>query len=159
MPEFESFPDFQLEARAGGVYVRSTMGGTNPYLPERKVPKATKPFKVTFMPMNKTIEVDPAKIPYDDNGLPGSLLDIAMAHGINIDHACGGVSACSTCHVHVRKGLKTCNEAIDEELDQLDNAPKTSFDSRLACQCVANGSEDLVVEIPGWNRNAVSEGH
>lgn len=133
------------------------MGGQNPYI-QTNSEKPTKPYKITFMPMNKTIEVDPAKVPYDDHGLEGSILEIALSHGIDIDHACGGVCACSTCHVIVEKGLESCNEAIDEELDQIDNAPKSSFQSRLSCQCVPNGSSDVVVNIPSWNRNAAKEG-
>jgi 2Fe-2S ferredoxin len=134
------------------------MGGTNPYLGDVDVEKPQKKYKVTFKPMNVTIEVDPAKIPYNDTGIPGSLLEIAMGHKIDIDHACGGVLACSTCHVIVKKGLTSCNEPLDAELDQLDNAPKTTFQSRLACHCVPNGKEDVEVEIPSWNRNAVREG-
>jgi len=134
------------------------MGGQNPYI-ENNAEKPKKAYKITFMPMNKTIEVDPSKVPYDDHGLDGSILEIALAHGIEIDHACGGVCACSTCHVIVSKGLGSCNEAIDEELDQIDNAPKATFESRLACQTVPNGEMDIVVEIPSWNRNAAKEGH
>lgn len=135
------------------------MGGQNPYLQERDIQKPQKPYKIQFLPMNQTIVVDPSKIPYDDHGLEGSILEIALAHGINIDHACGGVCACSTCHILVKTGLPSCNDAIDEELDQLDNAPKTTFQSRLACQTVPNGETDLIVEIPSWNRNSVREGH
>lgn len=134
------------------------MGGTNPYLPAQKIERPKKPYKITFLPMNKTIEVDPDLIPFGPTGLPGSILDIAMKHKVDIDHACGGVVACSTCHVFVKKGLKTCNEALDEELDQIDNAPNAGLDSRLSCQCVPNGTEDITVEIPDWNRNAVREG-
>jgi 2Fe-2S ferredoxin len=135
------------------------MGGQNPYLKDRNIERPQKPYKIRFMPMDKTVEVDPLKVPYDDHGLPGSILEIALAHGIDIDHACGGVCACSTCHVIVKQGLGSCNEAIDEELDQLDNAPKTTFQSRLACQTVPNGQMDILVEIPSWNRNLVREGH
>ncbi len=134
------------------------MGGKNPYLREQKIEAAKKPFRVTYKPINKVIEVNPEKIPYGNTGLAGSLLDIALANGIDIDHACGGVAACSTCHVIVKKGLKSCNEATDEELDQLDNAPSPTLQSRLACQCVPNGTEEIEVEIPSWNRNAVREG-
>ena len=135
------------------------MGGQNPYLKDRDIQKPSKAYKIRFMPMDKTIEVDPSKVPYDDHGLEGSILEIAMAHGIEIDHACGVVCACSTCHVIVKQGLATSNEAIDEELDQLDNAPKTTFQSRLACQTVPNGDMDITVEIPSWNRNLAREGH
>lgn len=134
------------------------MGGKNPYLEPVTVEKPVQKYQVTFLPAGKVVEVDPAKIPYGNTGLEGSILDIAMANGVDIDHACGGVVACSTCHVYVNQGRSTCNEASEGELDQLDNAPATRFSSRLACQTVPNGRENVTVEIPGWNRNAVREG-
>jgi len=134
------------------------MGGSNPYIDNSEVKKPTRAYKIRFLPMDVTIDVDPAKLPYDDHGLEGSILEIAMGHGISIDHACGGVCACSTCHILVKEGLDTCNEAIEAELDQLDNAPKTTFQSRLACQTVPDGSSDIVVQIPSWNRNLIREG-
>ena len=75
------------------------------------------------MPDGKTVEVDPAKFPYGHDGLPGSILDIATGFHMGLDHACGGVCACSTCHVIVHEGLESCNEPNDAELDQLDEAP------------------------------------
>ncbi|MCG3129367.1 MAG: hypothetical protein FLDDKLPJ_00094 [Phycisphaerae bacterium] len=135
------------------------MGGVNPYIKEPEVRLPTRKYKITFLPMNVVVEVDPAKIPYEHNGLPGSLLDIALGSGIEIDHACGGVCACSTCHCIVREGLESTNEAQDAELDQLDNAPGLKANSRLSCQAVPDGSVDVIVEIPEWNRNLVSEGH
>jgi 2Fe-2S ferredoxin len=108
--------------------------------------------------MNRTVEVDPAVLPYGDHGLPGSILDIAMEHRIELDHACGGVCACSTCHVIVREGLDACNEATEEEDDQLDDAYGLTPQSRLGCQCVPDGSRDIVVEVPEWNRNLSREG-
>jgi 2Fe-2S ferredoxin len=135
------------------------MGGVNPYIPR---PGATVPigkYRITFQPMNVTVEVDPKAIPYNDNGLPGSILDVALGHGIEIDHACGGVCACSTCHVLVKEGFDTLSESLDEEEDRLDSAPDLKPTSRLACQAVPNGTGDVVVEIPAWNRNLVQEGH
>jgi 2Fe-2S ferredoxin len=134
------------------------MAGINPYIAS-KAERPDKKYKITFMPMNVTFEVDPNKERYGHNGLELSVLDISEGAGIEIDHACGGVCACSTCHVIVRKGFESCNEATDDELDQLDNAPAIELQSRLACQCVPNGTCDVVVEIPNWNRNAVREGH
>jgi 2Fe-2S ferredoxin len=61
--------------------------------------------------------------------------------------------------VIVREGEPSCNEATEDEEDMLDLAPGLTPQSRLACQCVPDGSTDLVVEIPSWNRNLVSEGH
>lgn len=135
------------------------MGGENPYIKKASVKVAEKPYRITFRGVEKTITVDPANAPSGGTGLAGSVLDIAMGSDIEIDHACGGVVACSTCHIYVKQGLSTCNEATDDELDMLEKAPGMNASSRLACQCVANGEQDLIVEIPAWNRNAVREGH
>ena len=135
------------------------MGGSNPYIPANEAMPADRKFKITFLPMNVTVEVDPEQIPYGVTGLPGSILDVALAHGIEIDHSCGGVCACSTCHCIVRKGGDTVSEMIEAEEDQLSYAPGLTPASRLSCQSVPDGSSDLVVEIPDWNRNAVREGH
>ena len=83
------------------------MGGQNPYIEEAHVELPTRTYSLTFIEAGhpeRVVEVDPAKIPYGEHGLPGSVLDIALAHGIELDHACGGVCACSTCHVVVREG-------------------------------------------------------
>ena len=133
------------------------MGGENPYLQKTATRLPTKKYKITYLPMNVTIEVDPAKIPYSRDGRPGSLLEIALAHGIEIDHACGGVCACSTCHVVIKSGMSTMPGASDDEEDMLDNAPAVTPTSRLACQAVPDGTADVVVEIPSWNRNLVRE--
>src|SRR5216683_1647861 len=135
------------------------MGGSNPYIEEVKYKPATKKYKVTFLPSGKTIEVDPEKIPYGHNGLPGSILDISEGIKAGLDHACGGVCACSTCHVIVREGLESCSEATDAELDMVDTARGITTESRLSCQCIPNGTCDLVVEIPAWNRNLAREDH
>ena len=135
------------------------MGGVNPYIEQAKVELPRKKYRLTFLPEGKVIEVDPAQLPYGRNGLPGSILDIAHGAGVHLDHSCGGVCACSTCHVIVQKGLESCNEPTDDELDQLDDARGLTTESRLGCQCVPNGTSDIVVEIPGWNRNLVSEDH
>lgn len=134
------------------------MGGQNPYIQDTEVELPTRKYKLTFMPMNVTVQVNPEELPYGDHGLPGSILDIALKHGIELDHACGGVCACSTCHVIVRQGLNACNEASDEEEDQLDDAYGLTPQSRLGCQCIPNGTQDMVVEIPDWNRNLSREG-
>ena len=135
------------------------MGGNNPFIEDVQAPLPTRKYTITFQPMNETVEVDPAALPYGRDGLPGSILDIALAHDIDIDHACGGVCACSTCHVIVRQGLDTANEASEDEEDMLDSAPGLEIQSRLACQCVPDGSQDVVVEVPEWNRNHVREEH
>lgn len=138
------------------------MPGQNPYIAQGNVRLPVRKYKLTIIDEHKrehVIEVDPARIPYDEHGLDGSILGTAMGCGISIDHACGGVCACSTCHVIVRQGLETCNEPTDDELDQLENAAGLTVQSRLSCQCVPNGESDVVVEIPAWNRNLAREGH
>ena len=133
------------------------MGGTNPYIKKPDTQKPKKPFRITFSNLSRTIEVTP-DFPSFGTGLPGSILDIALSSGVDIDHACGGVCACSTCHVYIKTGEKSCSVATDNENDMLDLAPDVRPNSRLACQCVPNGEEDIVVEIPSWNRNLVREG-
>lgn len=135
------------------------MGGVNPYIQQPNVTLPTTKYKLTFLPMNVTVEVDPAQFPYEHNGLPGSILDIALGSGVDIDHACGGVCACSTCHIVVKQGMESLNESMEEEDDQLEEAPGLKPTSRLACQVVPDGSAHVVVEIPQWNRNLVQEGH
>src|SRR4051812_38802334 len=107
-----------------------------------------KKYKLTFLPNNVTIDVDPAKFPYEETGQPGSILDIALGNGIDLEHVCGGNIACSTCHVVVEKGSNTCNAMSSDETDQLDNAAGRTEASRLSCQCIPNGEEDVVVRIP-----------
>ncbi|GJL54729.1 MAG: hypothetical protein NPIRA02_18610 [Nitrospirales bacterium] len=137
------------------------MGGSNPYIEKVETQSATQPFTITFKTPEDTLEikVEPEKIPYGETGLPGSVLDIALGAGIDLEHACGGVCACSTCHVVVKEGLDTCPEPTEDEDDQLEEAPGLSLQSRLACQCVPNGKKNLVIEIPEWNKNLVKEAH
>lgn len=138
------------------------MPGQNPYIADSNVELPKQKYKLTIIDEKKqqhVIEVDPAKIPYEDHGLPGSVLDICMAHGIELDHACGGVCACSTCHIIVRQGLESCNETTEDEDDQLDEAYGLTAQSRLGCQCVPNGTMDVRIEIPPWNRNLAREPH
>lgn len=122
--------------------------------------RPTRPYTIRFIDEHEqehVVPVDPARIPYGRHGLPGSLLDVALAHDVSINHACGGSCACSTCHVIVRSGLESCGPLGDDEEDRLDTAPGLTPRSRLACQCVPDGTQDLVVEIPAWNRNLVRE--
>jgi ferredoxin, 2Fe-2S len=115
-------------------------------------------FKITFRPQGKTVEVDKSKAPFGHVGESGSILDVALGLAdIDIEHTCGGVNACATCHVIVEEGGDSCNEPDDQELDMLDNAPGNTLKSRLSCQAVPSGEKDLVVTIPDWNRNLVKE--
>lgn len=120
----------------------------------------TRRVKVTFQPMGVTVDVAMADLPYGDHGEPGSILDVAMRHGVGLDHACGGVCACSTCHVHVVDGAEHLTEIdpAQREEDLLDQAPDLNLQSRLGCQARLKGTGDVVVSIPRWNRNLVREG-
>jgi 2Fe-2S ferredoxin len=112
--------------------------------------------KVTFLPANQTFEFESGKLPYADHGKPESVLDVAMNFGFHLEHACGGVCACTTCHVVVKQGDNNLSPMDEEEADRLDMAADLQLRSRLGCQAVVKG--DVVLEVPSWNRNYVSEG-
>ncbi|MDG1488558.1 MAG: 2Fe-2S iron-sulfur cluster-binding protein [SAR324 cluster bacterium] len=135
------------------------MAGTNPYIEKAEFELPQQNYNATFLPMKKKVEISVEKISTENDGLPGSILNAALAAGIDLDHSCGGVCACSTCHIIVREGFESCNDATDDEEDMLDLAPGLEPQSRLACQCVPNGSQSVIIEIPEWNRNLVSEDH
>lgn len=86
-----------------------------------------------------------------------SLLELALDNGINIEHACGGVCACSTCHVYVEKGADALSESTESEEDRVEEAPGLQRNSRLACQCIIERKSAIWVRVPAWNRNAVKE--
>ena len=135
------------------------MAGINPYISKVNLELPKQNYDLTFLPMEKKVVVLTENIKTEFDGLPGSILNCALKAGIDLDHSCGGVCACSTCHVIVRQGLESCSEATEDEEDMLDLAPGLEPQSRLACQCVPNGSQGIIVEIPEWNRNLVSEDH
>lgn len=88
---------------------------------------------------------------------PGSsLCDTLLEHGIDIEHACEKSCACTTCHVVVREGYVSLQDPQELEEDLLDKAWGLEPTSRLSCQ-VKVGSADLVVEIPKYTINMVSE--
>lgn len=133
--------------------------GQNPYLDTEVIPPPKKAYKLHLRNTGEIFEVDPDTLPEHHDGQKGSILSILVENGVDIDHACGGVVACSTCHIYVQDGFDTAPEPIEEEEDQLEFAPAVNDTSRLACQCVPDGSADVTVEIPAWNRNKVSEEH
>lgn len=107
--------------------------------------------KVTFQPLNRTVEYEPGSLPSTGHGKPGSILEVALHFGVPLEHSCGGHCACTTCHVVVCAGETNLSPMEDDEADRLEMAAGLTLHSRLACQAVVNG--DIVVEIPGWNRN------
>ncbi len=90
---------------------------------------------------------------------PGtSICDAALANGIEIEHACEKSCACTTCHVYIREGFDSLEDSTEEEDDFLDKAWGLEPDSRLSCQALV-GDKDLVIEIPKYTINMVSENH
>ena len=107
------------------------------------------PMSLTGKPDQKTFELKAA--------VGESILELAMANGISIEHTCGGVCACSTCHVYIEEGEELFNEPEDEELDRVEEAPGVQLNSRLSCQARIQKTGEVVVRVPAWNRNAVKE--
>ena len=78
-----------------------------------------------------------------------SVLDVALNNGIKLQHNCGGVCGCSTCHIYVDKGLEELPDISDKEEDFIDRAISPRINSRLACQCVLPAEQlEIVVTIP-----------
>jgi 2Fe-2S ferredoxin len=94
--------------------------------------------RVTFLPGGRTVEVAPG----------ASVLEAADAAGVELPHNCGGVCACTTCHVWIEAGLATLSELEDAEDDRLNEASGLAPTSRLGCQARV-GDGDVVVRIPG----------
>ena len=90
---------------------------------------------------------------------PGeSVCRAALKADIHIEHACEMSCACTTCHVHIREGGDSLEPADELEDDYLDKAWGLDPDSRLSCQAIV-ADEDLVIEIPKYTVNMVSERH
>ncbi len=87
-----------------------------------------------------------------------TILDAALENDIDIEHACEKSCACTTCHVIVREGFDSLEESDELEDDMLDKAWGLEPESRLGCQALVS-DEDLVVEIPKYTVNQVSEAH
>lgn len=87
-----------------------------------------------------------------------NLIELALSNGVEIEHACEKACACTTCHVILREGFDSLPESDELEDDLLDKAWGLEPDSRLSCQVLV-GDEDLVVEIPKYTINQVSESH
>jgi len=78
-----------------------------------------------------------------------SLLEVALKHDIDLHHNCGGVCACSTCHLYVDQGDVLLEELSDREEDFIDRAVNPRINSRLSCQCtLKKGSGFIVVTLP-----------
>jgi len=91
--------------------------------------------KVRFIKENVEVEV-PAGT---------SILEAARKAGAPEGDRCGGVCACSTCHVYVVKGFEQTSEIEDEEFDILDKAVDVKMTSRLGCQAKIRGDIEVVI--------------
>jgi ferredoxin, 2Fe-2S len=102
-------------------------------------------YSITFKFEEKgkqTVVIDEA--PVDD-----SILEVALKNGIDLHHNCGGVCACSTCHVYLESGQEFVEELSDKEEDFIDRAVNPRLNSRLSCQCVlVPGDGNIVVTVP-----------
>jgi ferredoxin, 2Fe-2S len=102
-------------------------------------------YSITFKFEEKgkqTVVIDEA--PVDD-----SILEVALKNGIDLHHNCGGVCACSTCHVYLESGQEFVEELSDKEEDFIDRAVNPRLNSRLSCQCVlVSGDGNIVVTVP-----------
>ena len=96
--------------------------------------------KVVFLPLNFAVSASKGK----------SLLDLAFENDIIIEHNCGGLCACTSCRVVIKKGISLLKEISDEEKDILSNAGFKNNDNRLSCQCIIEKEtiDEIVVEIP-----------
>jgi 2Fe-2S ferredoxin len=100
-------------------------------------------------------EICPEGVVFDvESGV--TICDALLTHDVDIEHACEKSCACTTCHVFIREGLDSLEEATEQEDDYLDRAWGLEPDSRLSCQAVVS-EKDLVVEIPKYTINMVSE--
>jgi ferredoxin, 2Fe-2S len=100
-------------------------------------------YSVTFRFEEKGLE----PVTFTEQNASHSVLEVALLNNINLHHNCGGVCACSTCHVYIQKGEALLEEISDKEEDFIDRARNPKINSRLACQCVLAGSETGAIEV------------
>lgn len=103
---------------------------------------------VELCPDGAVIEADPGT----------TVCDTLLMNGIEIEHACEKSCACTTCHVVVREGFESLDEATEDEEDLLDKAWGLEPQSRLSCQAEVRETS-LVVEIPRYTINMARENH
>ncbi len=94
-----------------------------------------------------------APVTVNDAQVDTSILEVTEEHDIHLNHNCGGVCACSTCHVYVLRGDEHLEEISDKEEDFVDRAINPRLESRLACQCVILDKNAVIeIEIPDQKR-------
>lgn len=98
--------------------------------------------KVTFK-----FEMNSDSLTYDiEKG--ENILEVALDNDVHLNHNCGAVCACSTCHIYVESGEELLQEMSEQEEDFVDRARNPKINSRLACQCIVEQEGDIVVTIP-----------
>lgn len=102
-------------------------------------------YSITFNFEQKGLEpLTISEVPVGD-----SILETALKNDIDLHHNCGGVCACSTCHVYLQAGDNFVEELSDREEDFIDRAVNPRLESRLSCQCVLlEGEGHLTVRVP-----------
>ncbi|HET9056814.1 MAG TPA: 2Fe-2S iron-sulfur cluster-binding protein [Chitinophagaceae bacterium] len=103
-------------------------------------------YKINFKFEQKDLE----PVTLTDIAPDQSVLEIALSHDINLHHNCGGVCACSTCHVYIEKGSEFLPEISDKEEDFIDRAVNPRLNSRLGCQCILEPDKngELTILVP-----------
>ena len=91
---------------------------------------------ITFLPKGVTVQIEDGE----------TILRAALDNGVDLEHACGGFCACTTCHVVIKDGDDSLSEMEEDEEDRLDTCEGVTLHSRLGCQSEVHG--DLVVQIP-----------
>lgn len=78
-----------------------------------------------------------------------TLLEVVLKHDLELHHNCGGVCACTTCHIYIEKGMDYLDEITDKEEDFIDRAVNPRLNSRLGCQSLLlEGGGDIEITIP-----------
>lgn len=102
-------------------------------------------YKITFNFQQKGLE----PVTFDQIEPGQSILEVALKNDIDLHHNCGGVCACSTCHLYVEKGEEFLEDLSDKEEDFIDRAVNPRLNSRLGCQCVLlDGDGEVSVTLP-----------
>ena len=99
-------------------------------------PPDAAPVNLTFLPGGFTVRVSPGD----------TVLDAALEHGVELEHACGGNCACTTCHLYVVEGGDGLTPPEEVETDRLSTADGLQANSRLGCQAILRGG-DVVVRL------------
>ena len=102
-------------------------------------------YKITFRFEQKGLK----PVTFENIESDQSLLEVALKNDIELHHNCGGVCACSTCHVYIDKGEEFLEEISDKEEDFIDRANNPRIESRLGCQCIILDEDaQITVTIP-----------